>query len=51
MQAVCNSLYFEVALCPAEWIDFPRDDIYDTSTGKFVPGEDAMLKDDCQSLS
>ncbi len=21
-----------------EWIDFPRDDIIDTSTGKFVPG-------------
>ncbi len=22
-----------------EWIDFPRDDTYDTSTGAFVPGE------------
>jgi 1,4-alpha-glucan branching enzyme len=22
-----------------EWIDFPRDDTYDTSTGEFVPGE------------
>ena len=22
-----------------EWIDFPRDDIVDTSTGKFVPGK------------
>ena len=21
-----------------EWIDFPRDDTYDTSTGAFVPG-------------
>lgn len=21
-----------------EWIDFPRDDTYDPSTGKFVPG-------------
>ena len=21
-----------------EWIDFPRDDTYDTSTGEFVPG-------------
>ena len=31
-------------LCCAEWIDFPRDDIYDTSTGKFVPGEHFILK-------
>ncbi len=23
-----------------EWIDFPRDDTYDPSTGAFVPGED-----------
>ena len=22
-----------------EWIDFPRDDTYDTSTGAFVPGK------------
>lgn len=22
-----------------EWIDFPRDDFVDPSTGKFVPGE------------
>ena len=28
-----------------EWIDFPRDDTYDTSTGEFVPGEPCM--DNC----
>ncbi|CAL5225794.1 g8569 [Coccomyxa viridis] len=27
-----------------EWIDFPRDDIYDTSTGKFVPGNGGSLE-------
>ena len=26
-----------------EWIDFPRDDTYDTSTGEFVPGELLLL--------
>ena len=25
-----------------EWIDFPRDDTYDTSTGEFVPGKCCM---------
>ena len=26
-----------------EWIDFPRDDTYDTSTGEFVPGAPPCL--------
>ena len=26
-----------------EWIDFPRDDTYDTSTGAFVPGETCVF--------
>jgi 1,4-alpha-glucan branching enzyme len=27
-----------------EWIDFPRDDTYDTSTGAFVPGNGGSLE-------
>lgn len=27
-----------------EWIDFPRDDTYDPSTGAFVPGEPPRLQ-------
>lgn len=27
-----------------EWIDFPRDDTYDTSTGAFVPGNGGTLE-------
>ena len=30
-----------------EWIDFPRDDTYDTSTGAFVPGNGGSL-DKCR---
>ncbi len=26
-----------------EWIDFPRVDTYDSSTGAFVPGEQALF--------
>ena len=27
-----------------EWIDFPRDDTYDTSTGEFIPGNGGSLE-------
>lgn len=30
-----------------EWIDFPRDDTYDTSTGAFIPGNGGSL-DKCR---
>lgn len=30
-----------------EWIDFPRDDTYDPSTGAFVPGEYLICKIMC----
>jgi hypothetical protein len=29
-----------------EWIDFPRDDTYDPSTGAFVPGTAVLVKTD-----
>ena len=27
-----------------EWIDFPRVDTYDTSTGAFIPGEEDFFE-------
>ena len=34
-----------------EWIDFPRTDSYDTSTGQFVPGGDCGAISVCNGCS